>query len=473
MDETQQAEAAQREGETPQAEPQARYLGVDVGGTKIMAALVERSGNILARKRGATPRDGSAEDALAAILQIMDDLLAEEHVGPQELTAIGLVIPGVVDPDAGRVVVTPNMNLTGLEIVPQVSERFGVPVALGNDVNMGTLGEKWLGAAQRAQSAVGIFVGTGIGGGLIIDGKLVRGCREGAAEVGHIVMQVGGPLCGCGNRGCLEAIASRSAMERDIRHALASGRKSIVPELLDDPDAPIKSGVLKRALKAHDPLVTEVVRQAAQYLGYACLTVRHLIDPDVIILGGGVMEACGKFIMPIVQDIVASDALAGARPGSYIARSELGDDAVVLGAVALAQELANENPLETASQTVPDYPTITYAGLGEVAIDNQVHQTDLYIRADGKIKKRSKKLAKTIYGTAHKIGPEELQKVCNGHPRLVVVGTGHSGMAALTPEAEQFLRNRHIAFEQLPNPGAVEAYNQATGRKAFIIHVKC
>ena len=220
-----------------------------------------------------------------------------------------------------------------------------MPVAVGNDVNLGTLGEKWLGAARGAGSVVGIFVGTGIGGGVIVDDHLVRGAREAAGEIGHIVMLPGGPRCGCGNRGCLEAVASRSAIEREIRKAVRAGGKSTLSKLLRRDKTPIKSKPLWRALKAKDPIVTDIMRRAAQFLGYACLTVRHLVDPDVIVLGGGVIEACGDFVLPIVQKIVASDALPGARRGGEIVESKLGDDAVALGAVAIAQELIGESPV--------------------------------------------------------------------------------------------------------------------------------
>jgi len=318
------------------------YLGVDVGGTKILAALVRPCGTIVARERCDTPRGASPRDTLKAILAAMKGALAEGDAESDDLAAIGLAIPGVVDPDRGRVVVTPNMNLTGVAVRAAVRKSFDVPVAVGNDVNLGTLGEKWLGAARGAASVVGIFVGTGIGGGVIVEDRLVRGAREAAGEIGHIVMLPGGPRCGCGNRGCLEAVASRSAIERELRKAMAAGRRTVLRKLVGGAKGPIKSKLLKRALKAKDPVVTEVMRRASQFLGYACLTVRHLVDPDIIVLGGGVVEACGDFVVPIVQKIVASDALPGARRGGEIVRSALGDDAVALGAVAMAQELISE-----------------------------------------------------------------------------------------------------------------------------------
>jgi glucokinase len=263
------------------------FLGVDVGGTKIYAALVKKSGRIVGRARRPTPRGAAPDVVLSAIFQTVEDVLAKKDMKPKTISAIGLAVPGVVDPDTGLVVEAPNINLTGQDVVTPMEEHFDIPVALGNDVNLGMLGEKWLGAAQLADSAVGIFVGTGIGGGIIMHGKLVRGASESAGEIGHITMQVNGPACGCGNKGCLEAFASRSAIERDIRAAVASGRRTLLTRLTRGNVDTIKSSLLKRALDKNDTLVTEVMRKASEYLGLACMDVRHLMDPDVIVLGGG------------------------------------------------------------------------------------------------------------------------------------------------------------------------------------------
>ncbi len=313
-------------------------IGIDVGGTKISAALAEQSGNIIARNRQPTPRNGTAEDSLEAIVTCVKTLVSDAKVDLESVAGVGLGVPGTVDPEKGLVVDTPNMNLSGLRIVRRAEEKLGRPVAFDNDVNLGTLGESWLGAAQGADSTVGIFVGTGIGGAVLVGGKLVRGVRFAAGEIGHIVMEVDGPLCGCGNRGCLEAMASRTAIERDIREAVSSGRETILQEMLDGDLSIIKSGALKKALKKGDGLVTEVMEKASIVIGHACLTVRHLLDPEVIVLGGGVVEACGNFILPLVQEVVDSDALGAARNGGRIVESSLGDDAVILGAVALAKE---------------------------------------------------------------------------------------------------------------------------------------
>jgi glucokinase len=428
------------------------YVGVDVGGTKIVAALTKPSGKILARNRIATPRESGTEGVVQAIIEVIETLLSDNKVKRKRVRGIGLGVPGVVDPDEGRVVVTPNMNLSDVALGSRLEDRFRVPVSLGNDVNLGTLGEKWLGTARFARSAVGIFVGTGIGGGVIVDGKLLRGSREAAAEIGHLVMQVGGPVCGCGNRGCLEALASRTAIERDIRAAVASGKKTILTGLVGKELKVIRSRMLLRAVEDRDPLVLKVLRNAAETLGHACLSVRHLLDPEVIILGGGVLEACGDYMMPFIQEIVAADALPGARPGGRVVRSTLGDDAVALGAVALAQEAAGQT--------------------GRIGVGDELLKSDFFVRANGKIRKRDLKLIKETYGGTDEIGPEELARVCRESPDYLIIGTGHRGEAAPTTEGRKWLRTHGIAYDAQPTPTAVAQYTRARGRKAALMIVR-
>ena len=255
-------------------------------------------------------------------------------------------------------------------------------------------------------------------------GKLWRGARESAAEIGHIVMQIDGPLCGCGNRGCLEALASRSAIERDLR----AGDRRRPRERPDRPVANgdlsvIRSGALRQALEADDPLVIEVMRRAAEILGYACLTVRHLIDPEVIVLGGGVVEACSEFIVPIVENIVGSDRLPGARDGGRVLLSALGDDAVVLGAVALARKLVGRSPFKKRFAVTPEVSAARQASTSARSPSaEKTYDRDIYIRVNGKVKKRDKTLAQELYGASHIVGPKRARKVCRGGPEVLFVG---------------------------------------------------
>ena len=200
-------------------------------------------------------------------------------------------------------------------------------------------------------------------------------------------MQIGGPMCGCGNHGCLEALASRTAIERDIRAGPGRpGGTSMLTELSGGDLSVIRSGAIRKALKAEDPLVTDILHRAAETLGYACLTVRHLIDPEVIVLGGGLIEACSDYMMPIVENIVGSDRLPGARDGGHVLLSALGDDAVVLGAVALARKRVGRSPFKRRYRVGPTYPEIVRFSFGEIVVGEKAYDRDIYITVSGKVK---------------------------------------------------------------------------------------
>jgi len=449
------------------------YLGVDVGGTKVQASLVRESGEIVGRERSATPREKGPHRVVAALEKCIDDAVRKGGVGADGLTAIGVAVPGVVDPDRGLVVIAPNMDLTGVDLGSLLKARFKAPIVVGNDGNFGALGESWLGSARRARSALYICVGTGIGGGLVRRGKLWRGDRDSAGEIGHMIMQIDGPKCGCGNRGCFEALASRTAIERDLREAVAAGRKSMLLELTGGDLSVIRSGMIRKALDAEDELVTEIMRRAAEVLGRACVNVRHLIDPEAIVLGGGVVEACSDFIMPIVENVVGLDPLPGARQGGRVLLSALGDDAVVLGAVAAARKMVGRSPFKKRFFAKPKYPLIERVGFGEITIGRKTFGCDVCIFVDGKVKKRDKAPAKKLYGSAHTVGPKELEAVCMRGPEVLFIGSGTSGKLVLNEDARQFLAQRAIKCEIFPTPKAAECYNRSKLRKAALIHVTC
>jgi len=457
------------------------YIGVDVGGTKIQATLADLCGMVLGSERRPTPHGKGPQAVFEEIVAAISEVLsagsaANNGAEPDSVRAVGLAIPGVVDPAAGRVVVTPNMELSGADAVAFLEETLGVPVALGNDCNLGTLGEEWLGAARDADSAVGIFIGTGVGGGFVRKGKVWRGHRYAAMEIGHMVMEIDGPECGCGNRGCLEALASRTAIEREIRCAVKAGRKTALSKLLDGDLSSIRSGALRQAADDDDDLVCEVLRRASRVLGYACMTLRHVLDPEVIVLGGGVIEACSAFMLPIIQEVVESDRLSGAHEEVRILVSSLDDDAVALGAVALAQIRVGVDPFDADTRRAyarDVYAKVTDYGFGSISVGSETYEHDIYIRVSGKVRKRKKSQAKKRYGNSHTIGPEELEKACRGGPEVLFVGTGQSGLVSMTEEARRFLRLRSIEVLDVPTPEAAEAYNKCEQRKAALFHLTC
>ncbi|MBI4347424.1 MAG: ROK family protein [Elusimicrobia bacterium] len=313
------------------------YLGADIGGTKLAVALVDGKGRVLARDKAATPRKAGAKRILKTLEALIKATAAEGGARLKDLRAIGVGAPGIVNPEGTRIVAAPNIELAGYPIVRRLSERLGRPVVLGNDVNCGILGERWLGAAKGADDVVGIFPGTGVGGGIVAAGRLLVGAHGAAAELGHVLIEPGGPACGCGNRGCLEAIASRTAIEREIRRAIKGGKRSVVTELTGGELDVIKSKVLKKALKKGDAVVTAAMRRAGEALGAACLSLRHALDPNLFVFGGGLVEACGDFLLPIVQKAIDRDPFFRKVGACRVVEAKLGDDAVILGAVALAR----------------------------------------------------------------------------------------------------------------------------------------
>lgn len=313
------------------------YIGIDVGGTKIAAAIVNQRGEIIEREKYPTPRKASPRQVFDTIEDIIDDVLQDSQMSIKEIAAIGMGIPGLVDPK-NNILITPNINLSHYPLAAKLEKKFKTKVFLGNDVNLGLLAEKWLGTAKKFDNVVGLFPGTGIGGAVLIDGKLFIGPHGAAAELGHMIMDIQGPKCSCGNHGCLEALASRWAIERDIREAIRKGQRSVITALAGKNMPVLKSKFLKEALKKRDPLVTRVMHKASTILGHACISIRHTFNPELIVLGGGVMEACGNFILPIVDRIMRSDPFFSKFDHCRVVGSKLEDDAVILGAVALAKQ---------------------------------------------------------------------------------------------------------------------------------------
>ncbi len=443
------------------------YLGVDLGGTKILASLVRESGIVLGRERRTTPRDGKTKSVLDAIKDAAASVLEQQGMSAGALAGVGVVVAGVVDPDAGVVIDTPNMSLSGLKMAAPLKKHFGVPVALGNDTNCATLGEAWLGSARGAAGAAGVYVGTGIGGGYVVNGELWRGSREAALEVGHIVAEIDGPVCGCGNKGCLEALASRTAMERQIRAAVKGGTKTALTDILGGDLAMIRSGAIRKAIDAGDKLMTKVLRRASNVIGHGLLTLRHVLDPEVIVIGGGVVEACGDFMYPIIHDILAADGLSGACGGSDVLISSLGDDAGILGAVALARQRAGRDPFEQDYYAPCKYPQVARLDDGRFTVGDVEFNKDVFVDVNGVAQKRKRSTAKSTHGDSTVIGPAELGRVCSGGPEVLIVG----GKAETSDEGREYLRRRAIELRPASASKAPAVYNNTPERKAAVFIV--
>ena len=310
------------------------FVGIDVGGTKIAVGLVSEKGVILAREKAPTPKEFSPHKTLQLIKDLVEQVLFDRKIKLNQLAGIGVGIPGIVD-NKSRIIRTPNMNLSKINLLNVFKKDFKTRVALGNDANLGTLGEKWLGAGRKAGNIIGVFVGTGVGVGVINDNKLLLGYNGAAAEIGHMIVNPEGPQCSCGNNGCLEAYAGRWAIERDIKAGIKAGRRSAVTDMVEGKIVSIKSKILAKSLEKNDPLVKKVLTESSEMLGLACISLRHIFDPQMIILGGGVIEACGNFMLPLIKKASNKDTFFHGLKECKIVISQLGDDAIILGGVAL------------------------------------------------------------------------------------------------------------------------------------------
>jgi len=212
-----------------------------------------------------------------------------------------------------------------------------VPVFVDNDCNVCTLGVYEVELEAKPRYLVGIFLGTGIGAGLILEGKPFSGFNRTAGEIGHMVLEVGGPKCACGNRGCFEALAGRTSIFRKIQNAVKDGQKTLLTEMLGADLDNLRSGDLRKAIKRGDKFVEKVIEEAAEYTGIAVANVINLINPEMVVLGGGLIDALEDEMMAIIVETAQDYAMSGTYKGIEIIASKLGDDAGIVGAAVLAR----------------------------------------------------------------------------------------------------------------------------------------
>ncbi len=285
-------------------------LGLDLGGTKIAAGVLV-GGRVFGYRERPTPRSGG--DAVASALAE----LAREAMAGREVAAVGVGTPGPLDFERGVVRFAP--NIPGMEDFPlkaRLEALLGLPVVVENDANAAALAEHHLGAARGAKSSLYLTVSTGIGGGVVVGGRVLRGAFGQGGEVGHLPVLPGGPLCGCGNRGCLEALASGRALERDAAYAF--GRPVPVPELF----------------RLEDPRAGELVLGSARWVGLALAGLQRVLDPEVIVLGGGVALGGGARYLAAVRRAYR-EAMRNWRPAP-VRRARLGRRTGVVGAALAA-----------------------------------------------------------------------------------------------------------------------------------------
>lgn len=314
------------------------WVGCDLGGTKLLTVVFNERFQVLTRIRKKHKAKTGANVGVKRIGDAIDEAMVAAGIQATQVRGIGMGAAGFLDLERGMILHAPNLGWRRVAIRRDLAFRFKVPVSLLNDVDAGTYGEYRLGAARRARCVVGVFPGTGIGGACIVDGRLIRGRTGSAMEIGHICVQPGGNLCGCGRLGCLETVASRLAIAAQIAAAAYRNDTPGLRQLTGTDVAEIRSGVIAGALRAGDPVVDRIVRHAARQIGAALVSTLHLLMPDLILLGGGLVEEMPDLFIQEVRDTLKRHAIASFVKGVEVVAAALGDDAVVKGAAAFASD---------------------------------------------------------------------------------------------------------------------------------------
>jgi glucokinase len=313
-------------------------VGIDLGGTKILAGVVSANHQILGRAKRNTPAKEGGPAILAAIIECVDEALEGARLRRDQIAALGVGSPGPLDIDAGVILFSANLNVKNYAIGPELSAKIGRPVLVRNDVRVAGYAEHRLGAGRGYQSVIVAFVGTGIGGCLIQGGEMVAGATGNAGEIGHMIVKAGGPRCGCGARGCLEALASKTAIARRVDKAVRKGLPTVLGEKMNRKGGRLKSRDLADAVQAKDLVALKEVQRAAHFLGLGLGSLINLAGPEIVIIGGGVAGALGDSYIDLVRSSARVQAITDPQGKIVIDRAALGDNAGILGAALLARE---------------------------------------------------------------------------------------------------------------------------------------
>lgn len=316
----------------------AKYnICLDIGGTKVLGAIFNEKKEIVYRLKKKTKESGDdTQNVEKVIISVVEEMIKESGIKKKDINAIAAGAPGVIDSSTGIVLFSPNLPWRDYDIKTPIEKKFGVPFYIGNDVNVGVLGEYKYGAAKGYHNVVGLFPGTGMGGGLILNDQLFTGHKFKAAEYGHMVLDPEGPLCGCGQRGCLEAFSSKKGMSAYITQQVGRGRQSMLGDKIEN--GVFRSKFLKKALAAEDTVTVEAVDRACHYLAIATGNLINTFSPDIVVYGGGVIEACGEIFLEKILKEVDKYCMPSIRSTVDLKIAALGDDSNIYGALAMIED---------------------------------------------------------------------------------------------------------------------------------------
>lgn len=316
------------------------FVGVDLGATKILVGVYDSRLNFIGKAKLSTKANRGYRDVVRRIARCISDAIDECDISLKQVKAIGIGAPAAVDPDSGKVIFAPNLKWKNKPLRDDLQALIKRPIQVDNDCNVCALGVYEQELTPKPKSMIGIFLGTGIGAGIILNGKLYHGFNQTAGEIGHMLINFDGPETTWGSRGTFEMYAGRQSIYRAIREAIAKGEKTALTEMLGPELKDLRSGDLRKALKRDDALVRRIVHDAAVATGIVVGNMVNLLNPQVIALGGGIMEALEKEMMPVILETAPRHALPGTIKGIRIFASKLADYAGIAGAAVLAKRLS-------------------------------------------------------------------------------------------------------------------------------------
>lgn len=313
-----------------------KRIGIDVGGTNVKIALVDKSGKIIYSNSVPTYAKMGYEYTVNNIKQAIKDLMKETNTTAKDIDGIGFDFPGQVDYKTGVVKLAPNIpGWVNVPIAQMIEEEFHIPTRIDNDVRCAALGEMKFGAGQGCENFVCITVGTGIGSGLVVNGQLVRGASNAAGEIGHIKLQMkDGLICGCGDTGCLEAYASGPSIVAMAQDYIKGGKSTKFREMAAAEGGEITPYMVAKAAEAGDPVAKRIFAIVGEYIGIGLTSVINLLNPEKVIIGGGVAEA-GDLLLDPIRKTIKERAMVVAGSSVEIVPAQLGNSAGVIGASML------------------------------------------------------------------------------------------------------------------------------------------
>jgi glucokinase len=315
------------------------WIGFDLGGTKMQVKVFDDHFQTLGKERRKTKGHEGVSAGVKRIAETVRTALEEAGILPGSVSGMGMGVPGPLDLEAGIIEFAPNLGWKKVPLRDLMEKELGIPVVIANDVDMGVYGEYQFGAAQESRCVLGIFPGTGIGGGCIYEGQILRGKTASCFEIGHVQAIPNGPLCGCGKKGCLEAVASRLAT---AAAAAAAAYRGDAPHLMQEAGtdlANIRSGALAKSIAAGDVEIENIVRLAASHMGRVIGSVINLLAPDTVVLGGGMIEAMPDLHLEEVRKGSLETVLSSFQNSYCVVTAALGDDATTMGAAAWAKKV--------------------------------------------------------------------------------------------------------------------------------------